>query len=195
MKKWCSGCEETKPIKQFNKKKGSQDGYAYQCKICTRARNKAWKESDKGRKTIRQYKQTEKSKSADRRYAQSYEGKQSQKRYAQSERGKQVGRKKRNIRRTRKAQGGGSYTPTEWYNLCKFYDFRCLRCEKQFPFEKLSPDHIVPVSKSGSSHICNIQPLCGKCNRIKHNKEVDYRKVLPDWISRDGPVWQQDTLF
>ena len=120
---------------------------------------------------------------------------QTRQQYNQSENGKQARRKRNNIRRTRKTQAGGSYSAAEWYNLCKFYDFHCLGCNKKLPFDKISPDHIKPVGQSGPSFIWNIQPLCGDCNRIKGNKEIDYRRTLPDWINRNGPIWMQGSLF
>ena len=99
------------------------------------------------------------------------------------------------MRRTRKTKTGGIYTTDEWYNLCEFYGFHCLMCHQEFSFNQLTIDHIKPISKGGSSYIWNLQPLCLFCNSSKGNKEIDYRKTLPDWINRDGPVWQQDRLF
>jgi 5-methylcytosine-specific restriction endonuclease McrA len=48
-----------------------------------------------------------------------------------------------------------------------------LCCDKK---RKLTADHIVPVSKGGTSNISNIQPLCGPCNSSKGAKTVDYRR-------------------
>lgn len=171
----------------------------------TRAR---YDQSEKGKQTKRLYKKTEKCKQKDRRFHQSEKtkktkkrynqtdkAKQSKQRYRQSERGRQSAVKGSATRRTRETQVGGSYTVNEWYKLCKFYDFHCLKCGHQFPFEKLTLDHVKPISKGGSSFIWNTQPLCKSCNSSKGNKEIDYRQALPDWINRDGPVWMQNRLF
>ncbi len=83
----------------------------------------------------------------------------------------------------------------QWIALCKFYEFSCLKCDKVFLFEELTVDHIKPVSKGGTSFIWNLQPLCVTCNTSKGDREIDYRKLLPDWIDRDGPVWQQLDIF
>ncbi len=217
MKKRCGNCGETKPVKQFYKRKLSQDGYQIWCKACINTYKKSekgkevgkrydrsekrkqsndkYQQSDKAKKTRQKYRESPEYKEAQKRHNQSPKGQESKKRYNKSEKGKQQTRKDKAIRKTRDTEAGGSYSQTEWYNLCKFYDFRCLKCNKQFPFEKLTVDHIRPISKGGSSNIYNLQPLCNRCNNIKHNREIDYRKKLPDWINRDGPIWQQDRLF
>lgn len=74
--------------------------------------------------------------------------------------------------RARKARAGGSFTGDEWTALCNRYDNRCLACGQQKP---LAADHIIPVSKGGSSFISNIQPLCRECNSSKGTKTIDYR--------------------
>lgn len=82
---------------------------------------------------------------------------------------------------------GGSYTFDEWYNLCEFYEFHCLKCRKIFPFGSLTVDHVKPISKGGTSFIENIQPLCKKCNSSKNDKETDYRKPNPlTFVDRIG---------
>ena len=76
-------------------------------------------------------------------------------------------------RRTAKTKAGGAYTSEQWTALCDKYDNHCLCCGKK---KKLTADHIVPVSKGGTSDIRNIQPLCGPCNSSKGNKSTDFRK-------------------
>lgn len=80
-------------------------------------------------------------------------------------------------RRTRKTNNGGSFTAKEWLDLKAYYKYTCLCCKKCEPEIKLCSDHIVPVSKGGSSNIENIQPLCVSCNCRKNNKIFDYRQL------------------
>jgi hypothetical protein len=44
---------------------------------------------------------------------------------------------------------------------------KCVKCGSQ---ENLEYDHIIPVSRGGSNTERNIQLLCEKCNREKHDK-------------------------
>jgi len=75
-------------------------------------------------------------------------------------------------RRSRLTGAGGSFTAQEWKALCKKHHNKCLRCKRR---RKLTADHVIPVSKGGTSNIDNIQPLCGPCNSSKGAKCTDYR--------------------
>jgi 5-methylcytosine-specific restriction endonuclease McrA len=47
--------------------------------------------------------------------------------------------------------------------------WKCLRCGEDDK-EKLTLDHIVPVSRGGSDEDENLQTLCKRCNEMKGNK-------------------------
>lgn len=88
-------------------------------------------------------------------------------------------------RRARVRNAGGDYTVAEWKRLCKQYNNRCLACGRDDV--KLTPDHVIPISKGGSNDISNIQPLCLSCNQSKNDKTIDYRDkpVLKRWIQQE----------
>jgi 5-methylcytosine-specific restriction endonuclease McrA len=67
----------------------------------------------------------------------------------------------------------GTYTAQEWENLLSQYGNKCLCCGRDDV--KLEADHVIPVSRGGTSWISNIQPLCRHCNLSKGTKTTDYR--------------------
>lgn len=83
----------------------------------------------------------------------------------------------RNKRRTWESLSG-YFTAQEWVDLCNKYDNKCLACgikSKYTKQNKLSPDHVIPLSRGGSNIIDNIQPLCWNCNKLKFTKTIDFR--------------------
>jgi len=78
-------------------------------------------------------------------------------------------------RRARKTKNGGTFTLQEWNDLKAFYGYKCLACDRYEPEIKLTPDHVVPLSRGGRNDIQNIQPLCSHCNNRKRAKTIDYR--------------------
>lgn len=74
--------------------------------------------------------------------------------------------------RAARLKSEGSFTAAEFKELCERHGNICLCCKQA---KKLTPDHVVPVSKGGSSFIENIQPLCMDCNRRKSARSTDYR--------------------
>lgn len=75
----------------------------------------------------------------------------------------------------------GYFTQEQWKTLCEFADYKCMKCGKGDCH--LSPDHIQPASRGGSTYIINIQPLCVGCNSAKSNiYTTDYRpEHVKEW--------------
>ena len=48
--------------------------------------------------------------------------------------------------------------------------FTCYWCNKVFKINKLTLDHVIPLSKGGSDTKDNLVPCCMQCNRLKHAK-------------------------
>lgn len=136
------------------------------CIECNRKHNREWKQANRrrhrehGRKWIKE--NPEKRREADRKSNRKWKQENPEHHTALE-----------NKRRTRKTEAGGSYTVSEWKALKRQYDNRCACCGKK---DKLTADHVVPVSRGGSSDISNIQPLCKSCNSSKGNRHsTDYR--------------------
>jgi 5-methylcytosine-specific restriction endonuclease McrA len=64
----------------------------------------------------------------------------------------------------------GKFSLRQWRELLNIYDHTCPKCFRKEPEIKLTIDHKIPLSRSGTNYIDNIQPLCMDCNRSKHAK-------------------------
>jgi 5-methylcytosine-specific restriction endonuclease McrA len=70
------------------------------------------------------------------------------------------------------------HTPAQWEAMKAYFSYRCLCCGRYEPEIVLTEDHVIPITRGGTDHISNIQPLCFSCNSAKGNRhETDYRKV------------------
>lgn len=78
--------------------------------------------------------------------------------------------------RTLQTGAGGAFTVAEWEDLKTQYNYTCPGCGRKEPEISLTVDHKTPVTKLGTSHIENIQPLCTSCNARKGTKIIDYRE-------------------
>ena len=70
-------------------------------------------------------------------------------------------------RYAREKDAEGSHTLKDWEDLKNSFNNCCALCDSS---EKVTKDHIIPLSKGGSDYIENIQPLCRSCNSKKSNK-------------------------
>lgn len=78
-------------------------------------------------------------------------------------------------RYAREKDAKGSHTLKDWNKLKDSYGNVCAFCKSD---EKLTKDHIIPLSKNGTDYIENIQPLCKSCNSKKHNKIIHQNPEL-----------------
>jgi 5-methylcytosine-specific restriction endonuclease McrA len=97
----------------------------------------------------------EKSREAQRKYANRAYAKNPEKGIAKAER-----------RRARKANAPiNDFTATDWQEMKAHYGYRCVYCGKKF--QRLTQDHIIPLSAGGSHTKSNIVPACRSCNSKK----------------------------
>jgi len=81
-------------------------------------------------------------------------------------------KRKETKRRTMLAGTGGSFTEAEFKalgDICAYCGVKCVP----------TADHIIPVSRGGSSFIENIAPACLSCNSSKHNMTGDEYRASP----------------
>lgn len=150
-KKPCKRCGTVQPMDNFRPSKSTADGRTYQCRDCITERCRKWyRENAAGRVAkVREW----------------------QHRHPEAQ--KHLNQQRRALKRL----VPGSHTIQEWLDLCARFENRCVCCGVRD--KKLTKDHIIPISKLGSSHdISNIQPLCLSCNVSKWNsKSIDYRET------------------
>lgn len=84
--------------------------------------------------------------------------------YSKTEKGKEKIRELKYIRRNKKA---GKLDLQAWNEKLERLDYKCQICGTR---ERITIDHIIPLTKGGTNHIDNLQPLCHSCNSSKGNK-------------------------
>lgn len=60
------------------------------------------------------------------------------------------------------------FTGAQWTFVKEAYSHRCAYCGNHS--ERLTIDHVIPISKGGDHTLSNIVPACRKCNYAKSNK-------------------------
>lgn len=91
------------------------------------------------------------------------------KKYWQSTRGKEV-KSKLNARTRHNFKAAGILDFDAWKKKLSILGNACQHCGTT---SNITIDHIIPVSKGGTNHIDNLQPLCNSCNCSKSNKLSD----------------------
>lgn len=77
-------------------------------------------------------------------------------------------RRSDNARRSRKASVPNTLTREQWEAIKQAYGGRCAYCGERR--ERLTQDHVIPISKQGGTVAENIVPACRRCNSIKGNR-------------------------
>jgi 5-methylcytosine-specific restriction endonuclease McrA len=162
----CTKCGERKPLEEFHRDPSGRLGRAYACKVCLRAKARAYMATvpiEKRRDAVRRHRLA----NTDRYNARRRD------RYAEDPAVVLV----YNANRRAARLAAGSFTVAEWESVLDLYGHRCLACGTA---ERIEPDHIVPISwgveRGGVGTIGNIQPLCRSCNAAKGNRHAkDYR--------------------
>ena len=184
--------------KEWSRKKKEEDPESFNADACRRAKISYEKDPEKFRARTAAYREVypEKVKEAtaqwfaeNKEYRKKYKAKYRKTHRKEISAYQKANRERQLVykanRKTRETRAGGSFTLHEWRELCAKYKHKCLCCGKKIP---LTVDHVIPVSKGGTSYIGNIQPLCGPCNYSKHANVVDYRKVNNEFPNNQCPT-------
>ena len=102
--------------------------------------------------------------------------KERMKEYLQTPAGKEASARRAHKRRALKAKNGGSYTSEQWKICLEYFDNRCAYTGEVL--DSLEIEHILALSKGGTSYIWNLCPSNKAPNRSKNNKDLEtwYRK-------------------
>jgi len=200
----CSKCMEVKPFDAFYVVKTWKRGYTYLCKSCSLKEHKKYyyENQDKEKRRGIEYYHANKNSAhtkellikrhdsvleAQRRYKNSHREEiraRQRERYAKNpekfrlrnriwaKQHREAEQLRLENRRARIKQAEGKITKEEWGRLLQKYNNRCLCCGST---EKVTMDHVVPISLGGENTIGNIQPLCKSCNSRKGVNIIDYR--------------------
>lgn len=165
----CTICKIEKPLERFIKDKRKDDGYRHQCKDChnlrsvTYSKNNPEKRAESKRQSYQNHKHEIALKSKiyysnnkDRLYQRS-------KKWAQQNPEKI--NNKYNRRRSRIANAE-TFDIRDSF-LIRLYSSPCVACGSR---NKITMDHVVPISRGGRHSEGNLQPLCLSCNSGKCNK-------------------------
>jgi 5-methylcytosine-specific restriction endonuclease McrA len=155
-KRWCEN-----PIKKEIDKKYMQGDNAKKLAVIRSIRNLKNNTKLLEAKKIRdiEYSKTEKGKEINRI---------AKKKYSKTEKGMFKIKELKYIRRNKDA---GVLDLQSWKEKLNKLGKKCLRCNAT---EKITIDHIIPLTKGGTNHIDNLQPLCWSCNSSKNNKIISY---------------------
>jgi 5-methylcytosine-specific restriction endonuclease McrA len=166
--KTCTKCGETKPFVDFNRRKDSKDGFAWECINCNRKRCSGWytKNADYAKSKVRKLRQSnpESNRQRSRKWA-------AQNRDIARFRAREWARNnpdkrklQRHKRRAIKRQNGVYLIlAKEFRRLDKT---ECAMCGSK---TNLTIDHVIPLNRGGRHAIGNLQSLCGSCNSSKQD--------------------------
>jgi 5-methylcytosine-specific restriction endonuclease McrA len=175
--KKCTKCGEVKNISMFGKLKIGKNGLMPHCKECDKKKSRQWQKDNPERTRAIKRKWLEANPEKARISVREYRDRNILYSLVRVKQWQKNNPEKmaiiKHARRANVLKNGGTYTVSEWLDLCGKYNYKCLRCEKTGI--KLTVDHVIPLSKGGKNSIDNIQPLCKPCNSSKGAKTDDYR--------------------
>lgn len=169
----CRYCGESKAIENFSQRMyESRLSISRQCISCRKKRQRVYRE--RNREKINAHQKKWWASNADKQHEKNKKNRaqllESERRYRKEN--PEYNKVKCSNRKARRVNAAGSYTKQEWESLLEKYGNQCLKCHSK---DKITADHILPLSRGGSNFIINIQPLCLSCNSSKLDSYADYR--------------------
>ena len=197
-KKICSKCQKSLPINNFFKNKSKKDGYNNYCKLCQKIYSRQYrevnKESIREKRSVYKKEYYKKNKEKEKKRGKDFRKKNKEKLNAKSrqyykenrdeirEKDKERRKTRKGIllhrlyeskRRHKKKQITHLFTYNEWNIKLNKTNGYCPECSNFIGLDKLTLDHIIPISKAPIGYVYTIddvQPLCISCNSKKKDK-------------------------
>lgn len=187
--KVCTRCKVDTPLGQMGKASRSKDGYNIYCKGCIRDMSQKQRHENPELNRARQaaYRESHRSHERARGLKRYYSQKDRllelnrARRKRDSEHVREIERVsyERNKERRRPAKNARQSFRNRLFSnppylilekeLRRLLNSDCLACGTH---DRISIDHIIPLSRGGSHSIGNLQPLCVTCNSSKNSKTV-----------------------
>lgn len=141
--KTCTKCNKLKSFNDYNKNKRKKYGVASQCKEC-----------------LKEYR--ERTKEEKEKYQKIYRKQNVEK----------INQHKLRCNQRRRHQNKISgYTEEQWNECMKFFNYKCAYTGKSM--KQVSVEHIIPISKNGTTYIWNLIPCELSINISKGNKDLE----------------------
>lgn len=185
----CFTCRQEKPLTEFHRNRASKTGWMGECKACSKVRDAAKSSAHRERLAAYRQKHAARRKVQQRLWLQAHPQRRQQyarKRWAtHRDRLKAQYRQRYDTdptawlnaahkRRAAKQVGIGALTLHQWREIVALYGGCCAYCHqpvdcrvKRHAKNKLTCDHVVPLSQGGRHDQDNVVPACWACNRAK----------------------------
>lgn len=185
MNKQCSKCGECKSFPQeYFRDNRLKSGYRACCKTCDVKIKRSPEAIFRGKQS-KKSPRNKKERAAKERIRQNTlyrsddkfrEGKlERDKKYRKTLKGRLT---KLRAKSRRRANGGNhKLSDQEWETLLQAFNHSCAYCNKQV--DKLTADHIKPISRGGDTIMGNILPACHSCNSSKQDSSFD------EWCNKE----------
>lgn len=203
MTKWCSKCDQTKPVEDFNKNSNRPDGYAHWCRGCANEANSKYKKANRAKVSQAQreyraanpdkvaayyaaHKEELNKKSRDHyaankeRYRENYDRWVTENKERWTAYRNEWSRKNGSGHRDRAKRFGVKYTPINKTAIFERDEWICGLCgdpvDQAVPWPDLecaTLDHVIPMSLGGDHVESNVQLAHFFCNLLKRGDNND----------------------
>ena len=168
MNKSCSKCKEVKGLHLFYKNISAKDGTSSQCKECVSLYHSKKKEQKREYDYHYRIRNRQRIKKVKDLYHYN---------------NRELERSIAHARRARKNENGVFVVSKK--ELSKLYRSPCFYCGSS---NKITIDHVVPISRGGTHGIGNLVPACAFCNGSKNSKFlIEWKRDLT-FLKKDGKV-------